>query len=92
MELVEPSERTAAASVTSLARSAGSASSPVLSGLLLQRTVLTLGLPFLAAGGLKAAYDVALWLTFRRVPLEEGRDRGPEPARQEERPSLTGDS
>lgn len=36
MTQVDPQERTAAASVTSLARSLGSATSPVLSGLLLQ--------------------------------------------------------
>jgi hypothetical protein len=29
------------------------------------------GLPFLVAGGLKAIYDVALYLTFRRVRLAE---------------------
>ena len=46
MALVAPEERTAAASVTSLARSAGSAVSPVISGALLQGALLTLGLPF----------------------------------------------
>ncbi|HST87850.1 MAG TPA: MFS transporter, partial [Ktedonobacterales bacterium] len=45
MALVAPEERTAAASVTSLARSAGSASSPVVSGVLLQPALLALGLP-----------------------------------------------
>jgi MFS family permease len=76
MALVEPSERTAAASVTSLARSVGSSSSPVFSGLLLQGSLLVLGLPFILAGALKAAYDLTLWSVFRRVHLpeeEEGR-------------------
>jgi hypothetical protein len=27
------------------------------------------GLPFLVAGGLKAVYDLALYVTFRRVRL-----------------------
>jgi hypothetical protein len=27
------------------------------------------GIPFLVAGGLKAAYDLALYATFRRVRL-----------------------
>ena len=27
------------------------------------------GLPFVAAGGLKIVYDLALYVTFRRVPL-----------------------
>jgi hypothetical protein len=67
MALVAPEERTAAASVTSLARSAGSATSPLLAGLLLQGPLLVLGLPFLAAGGLKVAYDLTLWAIFRRV-------------------------
>jgi hypothetical protein len=69
MELVAPEERTAAASVTSLSRSAGSATSPILSGLLLQGPLLALGLPFALAGGVKAAYDLALWRMFRRIPL-----------------------
>jgi len=67
MALVAPDERTAAASVTSLARSAGSASSPILSGLLLQGPLLVLGLPFVLAGGIKVAYDLTLWAVFRRV-------------------------
>ena len=70
MALVEPAERTAAASVTSLARSAGSSASPILSGALLQGPLLALGLPLLLAGGLKAAYDLVLWAVFHRVPEE----------------------
>src|SRR6266849_8768275 len=69
MALVEPSERTAAASVTSLARSLGSATSPVFSGLLLQGPLLIIGLPFILAGTLKVAYDLTLWSVFRRVRL-----------------------
>jgi MFS family permease len=69
MALVAPEERTAAASVTSLARSAGSSTSPVLSGLLLQGPLLALGLPFVLAGAVKAAYDLSLWRIFRRVEL-----------------------
>jgi MFS family permease len=71
MALVAPEERTAAASVTSLARSVGSATSPVFSGLLLQGPLLILGLPFILAGTLKAAYDLTLWSIFRRVRLHE---------------------
>src|SRR6266702_803725 len=82
MALVDPQERTSAASVTSLARSVGSASSPVFSGLLLQGPLLVLGLPFLLAGMLKSAYDCSLWMVFRHVHLEE-EQRSPtqEPAR-----------
>ena len=71
MELVSPGERIAAASVTSLARSIGSASSPALSGILLQGSLLVFGLPFILAGILKAAYDCSLWLLFRQVRLQE---------------------
>lgn len=69
MALVEPAERTAAASATSLARGAGAALSPSIAGLLIQGTALTLGLPLLLAGGIKLGYDLALWRVFRRVPL-----------------------
>ena len=71
MALVAPEERTAAASVTSLARSVGSSTSPFVSGLLLQGPLLVLGLPFILAGTLKAAYDCSLWLVFRHVHLVE---------------------
>jgi len=67
MALVEPAQRTATASVTSLARSAGSAMSPALSGLLLQGPGLVLGFPLIVAGTIKSAYDVTLWTLFRRV-------------------------
>jgi MFS family permease len=73
MALVAPQERTAAASVTSLARSAGSAASPVISGALLQGALVTLGLPLVIAGVMKCAYDLSLWRIFRKVPIEEGR-------------------
>lgn len=74
MQLVNPRERTAAASVTSLARSAGSSTSPIISGALLQGSVLTLGLPFLIAGAVKSAYDLALWSLFRHVSIETAPD------------------
>jgi MFS family permease len=68
MALVAPEARTAAASTTSLARSAGSAASPVVAGALLQGPLLALGLPLLIAGAIKSIYDLTLWATFRRVP------------------------
>src|SRR5205807_4072000 len=57
MALVAPEERTAAASVTSLARSLGSSTSPLFSGLLLQGPSLVLGLPFVRAGALVSAHE-----------------------------------
>jgi MFS family permease len=71
MALVTPDARTATASVTSLARSGGSALSPVVSGALLQGPGLVLGLPLLIAGAIKVAYDLSLWIIFRRVRPEE---------------------
>jgi MFS family permease len=71
MALVAPEEWTAAASVTSLARSVGSSTSPVFAGLLLRSPFLILGLPFILAGTLKVAYDLTLWSIFRRVHLNE---------------------
>jgi MFS family permease len=71
MALVAHEERTAAASVTSVARSGGAAASPALAGVLLRGSLLTLGAPFLIAGALKAIYDLALWALFRRVRLPQ---------------------
>jgi MFS family permease len=71
MALVDPAARTATASVTSLARSAGSASSPLLAGVLLQGAGLALGLPLIAAGLLKSGYDLLLWAIFHRVHLRD---------------------
>ena len=75
MALVGPEERIAAAGVTSLARSAGSAASPVISGALLQGMLLTLGLPFVIAGAVKSLYDLTLWRTFRHVGVIEEQPR-----------------
>lgn len=64
--LVEPEERTAAAAYTNAARYAARPLGPLLGGVAQQAA---LGLPFLLGGGIKAAYDLALWAWFRRVPL-----------------------
>ncbi len=69
--VVEPDERSAAAGVTSIARSVGAAISPSLSGLLLGVPGL-LGLPFFLSGGLKICYDLLLYRSFSAVkPPEE---------------------
>jgi MFS family permease len=67
MALVPPDARTATASVTSLARSAGAATSPVLAGALLQGPLVVIGIPLLLSGAIKSAYDLTLWVLFRRV-------------------------
>ncbi len=70
MAVVSPSERAAAASITSVPRSLASAVSPLLAGYLLG--VSTFGWPLLIAGGLKIVYDLSLLATFRTVrPPEE---------------------
>lgn len=65
MAVVRPEERPAAASVTSVPRSLASAAAPLLSGRLLAASPA--GWPLIAAGLLKATYDVALLRSFARV-------------------------
>ncbi len=71
MALVTPDERAAAAGLTNAVRPAAQSLAPAISGLALQSAVS--GIPFILAGGLKAAYDITLWLAFRRVPLSAER-------------------
>lgn len=67
MAVVDPEERVAATAYTNSARYAARPLGPVLAGAAQQ---LALGLPFFLGGGIKTAYDLTLWLWFRRVPLE----------------------
>jgi hypothetical protein len=68
---VAPDERSAAAGVTGVARTAGAAMSPVLTGLLLRNPALA-GTPLVGAGTLKLIYDGLLYWLFRGItPLEE---------------------
>jgi MFS family permease len=70
MAVVDPDERTAAAGITNVARTAASALAPALSGAAIG--VGALGLPFFIAGGLKVLYDGLIYVTFRDVhPPEE---------------------
>jgi MFS family permease len=64
--LVDPSERTAAAAYTNTARYLVRPIGPALAGAAQQ---IALGAPFVIAGTLKTAYDLTLWAWFRRVPL-----------------------
>ena len=63
--LVEPSERTAAAAYTNAARHLARPVAPILGGALMQN--VWIGMPFVLAGGIKALYDIALYLRFRRA-------------------------
>ncbi|SEK85315.1 MFS transporter [Nitrosovibrio tenuis] len=70
MAIVPPSERAAAASITTVPRSLASAAGPLLAGYLL--TISSFGWPLVIAGGLKITYDLLLLRMFRTVrPPEE---------------------
>ncbi len=70
MAVVSPDERSAAAGVTTFARTAGSALAPALTGAFL--SVGFLNAPFLLAGVIKIAYDLSLYFCFRDIkPPEE---------------------
>jgi MFS family permease len=74
MAVVEPEERAAAASVTSVPRSLAAAASPTLAGAML--AISGFGWPLVLAGGLKAVYDLLLLVMFRNVrPPEEAARR-----------------
>jgi len=71
MAVVAPDERSAAAGVTGIARSIGAALSPSLAGVFLGIPAL-FSAPFFLAGGLKIAYDLLLYRSFRHLkPPEE---------------------
>jgi MFS family permease len=73
MAVVQPEERTAAASVTNVPRSLAAATTPLLAGALL--AVSHAGWPLLIAGVAKGTYDVLLLVLFRDVPEEAGAGR-----------------
>jgi MFS family permease len=72
MAVVVPSERAAAASVTSVPRSLASAVSPLIAGYLLGLS--TFGWPLVIAGSIKIVYDLLLLANFRSVPPPEEAD------------------
>ncbi len=74
MAVVEPGERSAAAGVTGIARTVGASLAPVVAGPLYASAALA-SLPFFVAGGLKIAYDLALYVAFRKLPAPEERRR-----------------
>src|SRR5712692_5770441 len=77
LALVDPEERTAAIAFTNTARYVVRPLAPVLAGVAQQ---ISLGLPFILAGSIKAGYDLVLWASFRGraiVPTEaESRQEG----------------
>jgi predicted MFS family arabinose efflux permease len=70
MAVVAPDERSAAAGLTSIARTVGSAGAPALTGALFAMSMMTA--PFVLAGALKIIYDLSLFASFRSLrPPEE---------------------
>src|SRR4029077_7511317 len=65
MSVVTPAERPAAASFTAVPRSLASAISPALTGVMFAAGAMAA--PLVACGVLKIAYDLALYVMFRRV-------------------------
>jgi len=72
MAAVSPEERSAAGGVTGVARTVGASLSPVVAGWMLGVAAL-LSAPFFVAGGLKIAYDLLLYATFRKIKLPDER-------------------
>ena len=71
--VVREEERTSAAGITNISRNATQAISPSLVGILIHS--LSLSAPFVIGGVLKVAYDMALFLNFRKVKTREEEDQ-----------------
>jgi sugar phosphate permease len=72
MAIVDADERSAMAGITSVSRNIAASFGPAIAGATLSQPAL--GLPFLAAGGLKIVYDLLVFALFRKVrPPEESR-------------------
>jgi MFS family permease len=69
MALVPPAERTTAAAWTAGARGLAQAAAPAVAGRVMAQAASAL--PFAIAGGVKIAYDLALFFSFRRVSAGE---------------------
>lgn len=63
--VVPEDERIHAAGITSAVRPLAAATSPLLAAFAMQSAAI--GAPFFAAGGIKACYDIAVYIAFRRV-------------------------
>jgi MFS family permease len=75
MSLVQPEERSAAASITNVPRSLASAATPALAGWLLASGHLAA--PLIAAGATKAVYDLTLLQRFRHAEVPDPPPAGP---------------
>ena len=70
MYAVRPDERARAAGLTNAVRPAAAAIAPIFSGIAMQAAAVAL--PFFLAGGLKIAYDLAMYALFSRTKLNDG--------------------
>lgn len=71
LAVVRPEERTLASGVTNLVRLGGWAVSPFLAGVLMQGS--SLAAPLVLGAGMKIAYDLLLYASFRGLPPPEER-------------------
>lgn len=67
--VVHPSDRTAAASLTSVARSIAVSISPIAATALLVGPLGLAGAPLLLGAALAIGYDITVWRTYRSSPL-----------------------
>lgn len=65
MSVVDDHEREAASSLTNLARTIAQATTPAVTGWVMQAVALSA--PFVLGGGLKIVYDLLLFFMFRGV-------------------------
>lgn len=71
--VVSEEERTAAVGITNTSRNVAQAVSPSITGVIIQS--LWLSAPFVVSGLLKIAYDIGLYMNFRKIkPPEETKD------------------
>jgi predicted MFS family arabinose efflux permease len=75
MAVVRPGERTFASGVTHLVRLAAWAVAPAFAGLFMRG--VSLATPLYVGAGMKVAYDLLLWLSFRRLRAPEERTAAP---------------
>ena len=66
MEVVMPSERSAAGGITNVARTLGASLAPILAAPLFAHPSL-INIPIILAGGLKIIYDLLLFQNFKKV-------------------------
>ncbi|SRR5579884_119278 len=70
VSVVNEEERTTAAGITNVSRNVAQAVSPSIAGAIIQ-SLSALSAPFIIGGALKIAYDVALYLNFRKIKPQE---------------------